>query len=461
MGDSEFLQNECDTGGDGWSTKQFRKVNRRLKDSFKAIMVNDELVAKKDSVCMPCTECKMGEEWTRKKCQTPEVLGQTTVVEKIKMFKGDNGPEMPRDSVCADCKGCMEDGVESAQNLVGTDKLNKWATTTCNNGHQGFPQCDTCTVCKEGEEFIAKPCSAGTPYQMSANTEIAVGEDTVCQKCSTKKEGEWTVFPCSNKHTSDAIFQKCSECKDGEYKFADCTDSSDTVCPACPSHVDKLFQNDDSFKSGLQYCNKDSVTNLAEIRCWAKEVSQADGSKRVEPQKSLCGEWSDQEASKGKKIDRCRPSHTQGGGNCGEWTSYCKEGFSGESCCYHKHDKNCGTHTTRERSGKRAGFIKGKSFVDFCRSLCDEFPDCLAFEVQDGGTEAQPAGQDDLDNSDTATCFFKSAYTQNQKFKFNGEDPMFDCYSNTCRQNKYTTSGSGKSIATVNYRVPRPAPTTA
>lgn len=266
--------------------------------------------------------------------------------------------------------------------------------------------------------------------------------------------------PCSSTHTSDAIYQSCSSCQDGEYQFAKCTRTSDTICPACPSHVDKLFHNDDSFKSGLQYCAKDSVTNLAKIRCWAKPVLQAGGGYRVEPQASHCGEWSDRTNSAGKKINRCRPDHTQGGGNCGAWTSYCKPGFSGHSCCYHKYPKSCGTITSRERTGKRAGFVAGKDFVAFCRTLCDEFPDCLAFEVQDGGTEDDPNGTDDLNKNSAATCYFKAAYTQNQRFKYEGKDPKFDCYSNTCRQNKFSMAG-GQRQAMVNYRVPAPKVETA
>merc|ERR1712195_227595 len=93
-------------------------------------------------------------------------------------------------------------------------------------------------------------------------------------------------------------------------------------------------------------------------------------------------------------------------------------------CCLHKKDMNCGTLTTRERDGKRNGFVAGEDFIAFCEDLCEEFPDCMAFEVKK-----------ELGNK--PTCYFKSSYTQNNKQQWTGADDKWDCYSNTCRQNSY------------------------
>lgn len=150
-----------------------------------------------------------------------------------------------------------------------------------------------------------------------------------------------------------------------------------------------------------------------------------------------------------QKNENCRHEHS--GGNC-KWESYCEDDFSGESCCYHKFAYDCGTSTARERVGKRAGYT-GKTtedFVDFCRVLCDEFPDCMAFEVQDGGTESDPAGSDTL--NEDSICWFKASYTQDPRNNFYGTDPSKDCYSNTCRQNTYQLVGSVHS-KTINYKV--------
>merc|ERR1712080_249330 len=274
-----------------------------------------------------------------------------------------------------------------------------------------------------------------------------LGQNTICQDCTARKDNEWTVFPCDPHHTSDAVYQECSECVPGEYLFADCTVTSDTVCPRCPDATEKLYSGSQDFKSGLQYCDKDPETDLYLIRCHAEEND--DGV--VEPDASTCGYWSDDIDEEGEVKPRCTHEF-MGGGNCGTWHSDCLEDFSGESCCYHKYPYNCGTITSRERQGKRAGY-SGESiedFVDFCRVLCDEFPDCMAFEVQDGGTNDAPFGPNEMNRE--SKCYFKASYTQDPYHNWYGGVALFDCYSNTCRQNTYQIIGS-KFTKTINYDV--------
>jgi hypothetical protein len=112
----------------------------------------------------------------------------------------------------------------------------------------------------------------------------------------------------------------------------------------------------------------------------------------------------------------------------------CDDGFSGAECCYQKTHGACGTATTRERIPRRYGF-RGETnaeFVAFCEELCDEFPDCLAFEVEDGGESLEASGRNSL-TTKTATCSFKAGYTREPV------DPKFDCYSNICRQGMHET----------------------
>merc|ERR1712080_665426 len=162
-----------------------------------------------------------------------------------------------------------------------------------------------------------------------------LGQNTICQDCTARKDNEWTVFPCDPHHTSDAVYQECSECVPGEYLFADCTVTSDTVCPRCPDAAEKLYSGSQDFKSGLQYCDKDPETDLYLIRCHAEEND--DGV--VEPDASTCGYWSDDIDDEGEVKPRCTHEF-MGGGNCGTWHSDCLEDFSGESCCYHKYPYN-------------------------------------------------------------------------------------------------------------------------
>merc|ERR1719269_364707 len=98
-----------------------------------------------------------------------------------------------------------------------------------------------------------------------------------------------------------------------------------------------------------------------------------------------------------------------------------------------------------------------EEFIDFCLMLCDEFPDCMAFEVEDGGVTLFESGLNSFEGK-MAACYFKSAFSQDdeggisdasaaggrtvsgnglrgREHVFRGEDPTYDCYSNVCRQN--------------------------
>jgi hypothetical protein len=208
-----------------------------------------------------------------------------------------------------------------------------------------------------------------------------------------------------------------------------------------------MQKQDLTFKTGLQYCKRDDVTDMFMLRCDADE----DDDGVVTATESLCGEWEDAYNDDGTRKNRCT-HRFMGTPNCGEWESHCEEGFSGESCCYHKYPMNCGTITSRERIGIREGYVgdSAADFRHFCEVLCDEFPDCLAFEVKDGGTAEDPEG-DDILNGDSV-CYFKAAYTQDPHKNWYGTDPSFNCFSNTCRQNHYQIDGSVHS-ETINYDV--------
>merc|ERR1711908_199285 len=93
---------------------------------------------------------------------------------------------------------------------------------------------------------------------------------------------------------------------------------------------------------------------------------------------------------------------------------------------------------------KPVGYPKEGYFAEFCMSLCDEFPDCLAVEVVDGGTKDEPEGTPDE----------KNEYKDDDGKLVKG-NPAMDCYSNTCRQNIYTMAG-GKPIRIINYKIPNP-----
>merc|ERR1719440_2288478 len=120
---------------------------------------------------------------------------------------------------------------------------------------------------------------------------------------------------------------------------------------------------------------------------------------------------------------------------------------------------SCGTMSTRERIPRRLGYEgeTNEEFIMFALMLCDEFPDCMAFEVEDGGVTLYESGLNSFEDK-MAAVYFKSAFTQDDEggisdasaaggrkvsgnglrgrdHVFRGEDPTYDCYSNVCRQN--------------------------
>jgi hypothetical protein len=493
-----YLTKKCNVGGNG-------------------VTINRGAGKVKDSKCKPCTTCLDGFQYCKDTCQSPLKLG-------IAADPAKSVQKLAKNTVCNECTGCMsEKHPEFAGNVAS------FATKTCSGGKQngqgrvgknglykakfGYAKCKKCLQCKRGE-YISQACRPGHPHKewmckkivngketkgvkkckieynagkpkvakgeiLASEIPMSIGTDTKCRKCTPRPRGFWTVFPCNPKHTSDAVHQKCSKCMAGEYQFQKCTQFSDAVCPSCPNAREKLYKNSKEFKSGLQYCKINKTTGLPDTQCTStvKKTITQDGKtvSVVVPQSTKCGAWTVKTA----RPSRCLPWTR--GGKCGEWNSKCKANFYGQSCCFHKHAYNCGVITTRERSAKRmrypsdydklipkvkpVGYPKEGYFAEFCMSLCDEFPDCLAVEVVDGGTKDEPEGTPD-ERNEYKKCFFKSAFTQDQRFKPKSEykdddgklvkgNPAKDCYSNTCRQNIYTMAG-GKPIRIINYKIPHP-----
>jgi len=411
----------------------------------------DEYVTKvcgqfSDTVCESCSECG-DSEWVSRVCKMDPDSDPLQLLEKA--FQGVN---LELDTGCTaklPCKEgdfCSEEFVPGSIHEMGAatqcEKCEaclktEYASASCTIAYQGQTECTDCSECTEGEEYISKQCLNGNPFDKTTNAFVrdTTGDDTECTDCTARPEGSWTVFPCNSLHTSDAVHAPCSTCQPGQYQLEECTEFADTVCPACPDSADTISLGDPDFASGLQYCKMAEGTERSMLHCEA--VTSEDGT--VTARASFCGEWTDVKVHDQRK---CRPEYDDKS-NCGAWKGNCKDGYSGKSCCYHKHNANCGTLTTRERSGERNGFNKGTSeidgtafkFTDFCQDLCDEFPDCMAFEVL-----ANP------DPDGDPSCFFKAAYTQNEKRQWMANDDTWDCYSNTCRQNNYVSNPD-----TINY----------
>merc|ERR1719440_635672 len=77
---------------------------------------------------------------------------------------------------------------------------------------------------------------------------------------------------------------------------------------------------------------------------------------------------------------------------------------------------SCGTMSTRERIPRRLGYEgeTNEEFIMFALMLCDEFPVCMAFEVEDGGVTLYESGLNSFEGK-MAAVYFKSAFTQDDE----------------------------------------------
>lgn len=340
-----------------------------------------------DQDCKPCKVCAEG-EYETKQCthdSNTECAPCTQCTNKEYVAKACS---YTSDTECKTCTICTP-GDFSAEICFHGQKYefpeNVYTVTPdtvcqkCTEPADDMYVTDVCTITKDTEFAWCNRCGTGstaagdepayeegTMYiddQCEAGTWDTVGEKIECAPCKTRPTGSYTVWHCDSTDVHDSLHASCSECQDGEYLFAECTDSADTVCPKC---------------TAVENCKPETVT------C-------------TDATDSLCGE--------------------------------CREGFFGETCCYEKQFSACGSMTTRERRAEQYGY-EGEStedFIQFCLEMCDEFPDCMAFEIEDGGDGYTESG-DEVRGGRGDRCFFKSAFTQLT------DDYTQDCYSNICRQ---------------------------
>lgn len=301
-----------------------------------------------------------------------------------------------QDTICTDCKDCGEDMYVSATCTTSED-------TTCAacgkcHGQDSTGFCVDRTDCK----YEIETCNPGSVLG-------GIGDTPQCADCTKRKNTEWEVFKCGD--ASDGLFATCSQCQEGEYMQQECTETSDTVCPVCSVVVEHEL----------------------DVMAIVRNVAY--------PGTSVYS------------LENCKGHGSQSGLRCtdGEHTTCeeCEENWFGATCAYHKYTGECGTLTTRERASNRGGFHgdTDEQFIQFCLELCDEFPDCMAFELEDGGTNLAASGPNSF-MGNTATCYFKAAYTMELcdrkelncdsilKTRYRSKSPGKDCYSNVVRQNK-------------------------
>lgn len=339
-----------------------------------------------NTICTTCTSCPV-DTFTEVNCQTNSESGLSLPASVYTVRP---------DTVCTVCAEPRHNGIAGLNAIPDAEgplgpRLDEYVTDLCSILKD--TTIEECTLCpcedRESCEYMTEYCTPGMRYEL--------GFDTTCAGC-TQRRGprEWEVFKCGG--TSDALWKECTTCMDGEYMLSPCTVTSDTLCPSCNTNV---------AYGKLEHCAEDM------LRCTSGHNTETG----QDESDTTCLECSDQ--------------------------------WYGDTCCYHLNYASCGTLTTRERIARRYGFegITNEDFVQFCLELCDEFPDCMAFETEDGGDSYDASGPANY-ISTTAACYFKASFSQeeidldqlssgvqsNSLMVFKGDDPRFDCYSNVCRQ---------------------------
>lgn len=320
-----------------------------------------------DTDCRPCKQCG-DEEFTKELC----TLTSNTVCEACNYcFDGTytDSPCTPGKwnevSQDAVCKPCSD--------CMPGDFVEEVCNKDVVGGDTVCTQCKTCQDggSADGGEYIGTPCEMGTYRRY--------GADTICTECTPDEELDpqgvrefWESSPCLFSDTMDAVFTECTVCTENEWEVTACSPSADAVCQACEPIAHCPMEN--------TVCRDDTKSD-------------------------------------------CLLGAEYGVGAC-------DENYMGNQCTWMKTYTDCGGQPYRVRSGRAGGYggQENAEFVEFCRQFCDEFPDCIAFEVPDRGHNWHESGRAKF-NTDTECAMYDTVTVP-------GNNTRFDCYSDITRQNE-------------------------
>jgi hypothetical protein len=298
--------------------------------------------------------------------------------------------EQSADTVCEKCGDCPADS---------------FITAGCTTSG-GNVECDPCTVCNS-TQYLVEACQ--------------VDADTRCAPCTICGENDFIKEPCG--FDVDTVCQECGQCEyayDGagnivealEYISEECTATTDTVCAECT--------HPQAYKWRVSNCSGDQDAVYAD--CTVCELGTYEDLPCQFIQDTTCPECTN--------VPHCQDGSVRCHNDIDQHCEACEEGYIGLRCCYERSFTDCNTETTRERSALRGGFSGNSDaeFIYFCMDMCDELPDCAAFEIMDGGADDTATGPNSLTTPD-ATCYFKTDFTPEGE---PGTDPSKDCYTNVC-----------------------------
>jgi len=356
----------CDDPITSWDdiTKEYNAIRQLGLDTTYSCYLGQQ--------CRPCTVCEKG---TFQTGACDPASGRDTECTRCTKCEQDEYVSEPctyqTDTVCETCSDC---GFEKTVNepCTGRDFMIEGQDTPYFTLTQGYDTvCMDCATCDD-VSFVSKAC---TPV-----------EDTVCTTCKLCDEDYYITEECrpSSGPTEEGLNRECGECdlpmldplESGAYLTAVCenidyTDFQYNDCTLCV--FGEYIQKDCEF-GGRHAIGSDRICDdCAPVAGCDDDMIQC----------TILGD---------SECTRCQEGGYEGkfgDEHFGKFDSCCNDGALGRNCGWEKINAGCDSkgQSYRERSAKRGGFFaEGETASDFimwCKTLCDAFPDCTAFEVED------------------------------------------------------------------------------
>jgi len=407
--DQICLQCDCNDPVANWTDVELgRYVEYEMFDRDEYAGISQEAATYAcywDEQCSPCTVCDFGAYQTEA-CRQD----QDTQCRQCSECTEDQWVTEPciyaRDTVCSDCThfmGAAEDvwtsqkcyrfestgpmypGADAVSSKCTSVGEKQWYSADCTEFADS--EVTDCALCDDkrdctstGGEWIDAYCVTGTKAE--------VGVDTQCNACTDAEqmEGFYEAEKCVSTQTTDAVWKPCTACAMGEYEHTACLLSTDTICPPCYP---------------INHCK---------------------------PKNTICGTGRDAETNDSVCI-----GNLEDAADGPEFA--CEEDYYGKTCDYWRTYADCGVGPGYRERTVRTGKFRGSTdgeFISWCMLLCDEFPDCTGFEIDDEGDSWDAAGDAKL-TKPNSLCSLKSFAHGSVTAP---ENVAKDCFTNTRRQSE-------------------------
>jgi len=291
--------------------------------------VSSPCIYKQDTECSACTHYlgAIEEQWTSKECHRWSLT--------TSMYLGDDAHASP-------CTVC--DVSDQPETIVPGQPMQYYSAVCVEFADS---ECTDCTLCDQtrtlfsiGGEYIKGNDGEGDGICIAGDIGT-FGRDTICVDCTdaTERPGYYESERCDPTGTTDAVWTLCTQCFEGEWEHTLCQLSTDTICPPCYP-INHCKAVDTMCSLGTDEENNDSI-------CVGPGSDTKDG-----------------------------PHFA------------CQEDFYGEQCAYWRTYGDCGSGPGYRQRTVKTGKFRGETnleFISWCMMMCDEFPDCMAFEVGDEG----------------------------------------------------------------------------